>query len=338
MTFVTNLKNRLLGVVAMALVLAAVQAGQANDRPSRVVGVAVGHADINHDGKMIDSGAQGAEQMATAFRKLPNAVVVSRTGKEATRQNILELLDLTAEVVHEGDVVPVYVCAHGHLDFQGEWEFAPSDGQLIRAAELQARLAKIAARGTTVILILDSCHAGGAEKAFRRPLLGGGPVGTILVLAGCGPEQTCKVGPSVGSYTQAILEALSGLADFNGDGRLEVSELIRYVERRLPQLLEELRSKTRAEVDRRSDEAFQDALRLMPDLAGEWKKLQDDNAPESERTAFKARALERFKVFLDRFYEQTPTIFGDRTSTGLFLSALPQSETDPSRPQWAMAA
>src|SRR5436305_12395081 len=111
MTFLKNLTKRSLSIMAVALILAAARTAEA-----RVVGVVIGHADITQQDRVIDSGALGAEEVAAAFRKFPEATVHTRTGKEATRDAILDLFDRTADVVREGDVVPVFICAHGGVD------------------------------------------------------------------------------------------------------------------------------------------------------------------------------------------------------------------------------
>jgi WD40 repeat protein len=95
------------------------------------------------------------------------------------------------------------------------------------------------------LVLLDSCHAGGAVETnlLRRVIPNGqGP----LVIAACSQGQKSfeddKLGHGV--FTYAVLEALGPkfrAADANSDGSLSPAELFDYVTRRVPELLRGLR-------------------------------------------------------------------------------------------------
>ena len=71
---------------------------------------------------------------------------------------------------------------------------------------------------------------------------------------------------------------------------------------------------------------------------GDPHGVEDEDADEAELEAFKAAAVVQLKVFVNDYFKQQPTVFGDPISTGLFLVPLPKAEAEEVRCPWATAA
>jgi uncharacterized caspase-like protein len=93
------------------------------------------------------------------------------------------------------------------------------------------------------LVLLDACHSGGAAEAnmIRRLVPDGqGPV----VIAACTQRQQSLEHPNYkhGLFTYAVLQALGPdfrKADRDSNGTLSPAELFRYVEDRIPRLVED---------------------------------------------------------------------------------------------------
>jgi hypothetical protein len=139
--------------------------------------------------------------------------------EQATRQNILDRLDQVIEQARAGDWAVIFLAGHGGPR-GADWCFCTHD-TTISGIELQQRIAQLAKRGVTVVLILDSCHSGMMAV----------PETNALVMAACrGNEFSAEPNDLAnGQFTRALLEALRGWADTNRDGRVTVAEVRTYV-------------------------------------------------------------------------------------------------------------
>jgi hypothetical protein len=162
----------------------------------------------------------------------------SLTNEGATRSEILAALDRLAERAHKGDTVIVSLSGHGGLTpirRSAEWYFvthdfdpARSDETKLSEAVLRERLTKLTQRGVTVILVLDTCFSG----AFYV-----GESGVVVFAACSGSQLSFEDGfLQNGLFTRAMIEALGGKADTNGDGVVTLAELEQYVTTRVAQM------------------------------------------------------------------------------------------------------
>jgi len=108
--------------------------------------------------------------------------------------------------------------------------------------ELYEALAKIPGHK---LVILDACHSG-LSTAGGNPIRALTPNGKgPIIMAACDSNEFSYESPKLhhGVFTTAILEALGDHfadADANGDNKLTVVEIMDYVTKRLPQLLQEI--------------------------------------------------------------------------------------------------
>jgi hypothetical protein len=188
---------------------------------------------------------QNARDVAAFFKNQEGRLyekVVEETlvNEEATHADILAALDRLKDGFKPGDTAVVHLSGHGG-EALGQWRMAAHDhpwdnrslDNMVTEKELRERLEKLPGK---VILILDSCHAGafGDGVGNRRAK---GEAG-LTVYAASLPDQVSYYSPALkhGVFTHALLEALDGKADANGDGIVTLAEVDAYVGARVAEL------------------------------------------------------------------------------------------------------
>lgn len=177
--------------------------------------------------------------------------------RDATARNIRETLFSWLRQAIEEDVVLIYFAGHGSPD-------SPETPQNLYLLPHDAQYDNIAATGfpmwdietalkrfikaKRVVVIADACHSGGVGAGFdlARRAMGdtANPVATgLLGLSGAGEgiavisasderqqsAEGTQFGGGHGVFTHFLLEGLKGRADYNGDGRITLGELIPYL-------------------------------------------------------------------------------------------------------------
>jgi WD40 repeat protein len=165
--------------------------------------------------------------------------------KEATRKGVLAGLNWLKERMNPEDVAVIFYAGHGHADDAGRFYLLTVDMDLdslnettVTSEDLKQRLAALPGR---IVLMLDACHSApadaarygrrraGATSAMVHDLTDEG-VGVIVFVAAQGAEQSREnLAKKHGYFTQALLDGLSGAADFNKDGLIHLTELDLYV-------------------------------------------------------------------------------------------------------------
>jgi serine/threonine protein kinase/WD40 repeat protein len=176
---------------------------------------------------------------------------------QTTRDNILAAFDRLArdEKVTADDHFVLFLSGHGCLQGKdddrflfccGNFDQDRPDQTAISGQELCNRLARLPCRKT---VFLDACHAGQTILPVQdlmpvRELTRSGQGPTILAACDRGQQTWENPNAPYGLFSHALVEALGDKfddADANHDGQLSMQELFRYVQRRLPDLLEENR-------------------------------------------------------------------------------------------------
>jgi uncharacterized caspase-like protein len=158
--------------------------------------------------------------------------------ENATREKILAGLEwLTNQHPEEKDYVVLFVSGHGDVEGQ-KYYFAPRECDRENLAstgvswdEVKERLKNLPAK---VILMLDTCHAaqGGVQLADTlNALLREAKAETgVIVYAACQPNEQSAESSGHGLFTQALLEAFSGMAEISRrSDRLSVDDLARHL-------------------------------------------------------------------------------------------------------------
>ncbi len=220
-------------------------------RPERRVWLlAVGVSKYRRPDYELGFAAQDARDLAGAWKALEGSVYASvetrvLTDQDAGRDDILDGLDwLTAAGAdHDDDLVVLFLAGHG-VNQAGEYYFLPHDADparrgrtLLSQSQLHGILRALPGR---VLLFLDTCRAGSFTAAGGKPVRQRvDPTGFandmaynagVLVFSAAASRQLSQESPewANGAFTEALLQALAGRADRDGDG-LTSTELEGYL-------------------------------------------------------------------------------------------------------------
>jgi hypothetical protein len=177
------------------------------------------------------------------------------TESEATRANVLSVLDTLAQSVGPNSTAIVYFSGHGYrVELPGQptmsflltygYEVNNLPNMAISSAEFTAKLRAI--RAKKLLVLLDCCHAGSIAQPkapgvtlIKSPL----PLQTEAVLAeGSGRvvlassrgDELSYTSTPYSHFTLALLEALSGAGAAEKDGYARVLDVALYVGRMVP--------------------------------------------------------------------------------------------------------
>jgi WD40 repeat protein len=170
---------------------------------------------------------------------------------QATRHNIAGALEWLSSVMTPRDIGILSFSGHGMKDRKGRFYIVPVDvdrrdpeGTCVPGDELKAALGKIPGR---LVVLLDACHSGASAADgqaapwaraddLTRDLVSD-DYGVVVMAASLGSEYAIEADDARhGYFTRALLEGLSGAADYNHDRIIHLVEADRYVWGRVRQL------------------------------------------------------------------------------------------------------
>ncbi|HYV37110.1 MAG TPA: caspase family protein [Gemmataceae bacterium] len=243
-TFIRLPKTMLIAAAVVALMTGATAQARAEGKTSDLHYVAVGVSKMplmpqNHQLRYPHKDAKDLAKVWEAQKGKLYANVHGETLTDETAKlaDILAALDRMVANAKTGDTAVVSLAGHGGkvAFLNNQWIFEPSDvdprnatATLLTEKHLRDRLSQLTARSVTVILVLDTCQAG----AFSTGDSG------IVVLGGCTATQSSADHNTIanGYFTFALIEALNGKADANGDGEITLEEIQAFVAVRVPEL------------------------------------------------------------------------------------------------------
>ncbi len=182
------------------------------------------------------------------------------TDAEATRDAVLEGLEWLERQTTAKDVAVLFLAGHGINDPTGAYFFLPWNADpermkttMIPSTDFQSTLAKLPGK---VLLFLDSCHSGNVVKVKLRGAtdpnrfineLSSAESGVVVFSASTG-RQGSQESPEWGNgaFTKAVVEGLSGKADFQHTGRVTLNMLDLYISERVKELTKGTQSPTTA--------------------------------------------------------------------------------------------
>jgi WD40 repeat protein len=244
--------------------------------------LAVGVGTYANPAFKLDLPAKDARDVAASWKAQKGGLyrdveVKLLTDAQATKDAILDGLEWLERQTTEKDVAILYFSGHGFNDPRsGEYLFLPYDADLdsrrktlLPNREVQSVLSTIPGK---VLLFLDTCHSGnllGAAKArdatdLTRLLneLTSAENGVVVFSASTGRQQAIESPEwKNGAFTRALLEALSGKANYR-DNSLYVTELESYLDRRVKELTKGLQTPVARRPDAISD--FPVAVVVVP--------------------------------------------------------------------------
>ena len=187
-------------------------------------------------------------QKGTLYR---DVVVKVLTDGKATKDDVLDGLEWLKREVTSRDVGILFLAGHGLNDNAGNYYFLPHDGnpeQLLRTGVAQNDI-KIALNSIAgkALFFIDSCHSGNAlGTAKTRGVVDVNAVvnelasaeNGVIVFAASTGRQFSREAPEWGNgaFTKAVVEGLTGKADFRKTGIISHKALDFYVAERVKEL------------------------------------------------------------------------------------------------------
>jgi WD40 repeat protein len=212
-------------------------------------------ADYDDDGYDLDSPVDDARDLAARLQReaggLFRAVhVASLADREVEDSAVVLLRDEFLRRAGPEDTVVVFVAGHGVRNRAGNY-FLLTSGATAETWNLGIDRDRITSlispryvAAQRLVLLIDTCQAGldpwpgergravdagpytSAELARERERLGTGR----YILPASSPRGAAREAGGNGLFTRAVLDALDGAGDLDGNGTVEVDELARYAE------------------------------------------------------------------------------------------------------------
>ena len=200
--------------------------------------------------------SKDARRLATTIQRVSGTLfrdieVQLLTDKQATRRDILKGLSWLRREMTQQDVAMFFFSGHGAKDESGNFYLVPVDGEptdllstAVSGSQFKDALAAIPGR---VLVLLDACHAGSAGGDRRKAVyvltddlirdLATDDFGVIVMCSSMGREYSLESDEhEQGYFTLALVEALTGKSDYNGDGLVYITEIDAYLADRVKTL------------------------------------------------------------------------------------------------------
>jgi len=199
--------------------------------------------------------AKDAKDFAEALKRQKGALyrdveVKLLTDAGATRDEIADGLDWLQKQVTSKDVGMLFLAGHGVNDPNGIYYYLPANADVDRLkrtgvpfSDIKNTLGSLAGKA---LFFVDTCHSGnvmGGRRAIANDVTGvlnelASAENGVVVFSSSTGRQFSLEDPTWGNgaFTKALVEGLSGKADFNKTGRITHKMLDFYVAERVKQL------------------------------------------------------------------------------------------------------
>jgi WD40 repeat protein len=190
------------------------------------------------------------ETMKKQKDKLYRDVVVKLlTDEKATKDEILDGLDWLSKETTSKDLAMVFLAGHGVNDQSGIYYFLPVNANPeklkrtgVAFSDIKNTVASLA--GKTIVFV-DTCHSGNIMGARRGVAditgvvneLASAESGVVVFASSTGRQYSLE-DPSWGNgaFTKALVEGISGRADYVGKGKITINMLDLYLSERVKEL------------------------------------------------------------------------------------------------------
>jgi len=180
------------------------------------------------------------------------------TDRGATQREILKGLQWLRRETTNRDVGMLFLAGHGVTDADGEYYYLPQDADpdfLLATAITNDHIRQILSTlPGKAVFFTDTCHAGDVIGGRRRGAvdinrvanaLASAENGVVVFTSSTGRQISVEDGRwQNGAFTEALLEGLSGRADYTKDGAISVNELDLWLAEKVKALTEGQQSPT----------------------------------------------------------------------------------------------
>jgi len=211
---------------------------------------------LNYSAKdAVDFVAAIQNQKGKLYKEIKTQVY---TDANASKENILDGLDWIQKQCTSRDLAIIFFSGHGMNDNTGLFYYLPvaADKDRLKStclpfSDLKNTLGSIAGK---VIVFADACHSGNiyGDKNFKAPdlnyfinELSSSETGAVIFTSSTGKQFSVESSKwKNGAFTKALIEGLSGAADYRKKGAVSVKALDLYIAERVKELTDGAQSPT----------------------------------------------------------------------------------------------
>ena len=214
--------------------------------------------------------AKDARDIAAVLKKQRGGIyrdVAVKLLADPSRDDVMDGLEWIERQTTDLDVAAVFLAGHGVNDRNGKYYYLPVDANpdsLKRTAVSYAALKDtITGLPGKVLFFLDTCHSGnvmGGRRGSRGDLnqiandLSSAENGIVVFTSSSGTQYSLEDDAwGNGAFTKALVEGLSGKADYHKDNKISISELTLYVAERVKELTRGRQTPTTSKPDTIAD-------------------------------------------------------------------------------------
>jgi len=179
--------------------------------------------------------------------------------EDVTRDSIIQSISRHLGKAAPDDVVFIFIAGHGMKHRQsGSYYFVPYDADFnsilskgLRMSDFEEAVNILSRNVNKVIIAMDTCHSGAMRLGARAQGSGEdlaealrAASGLFVLAASKGGEESLenekfkleKKDAGHGAFTYALLEGMSGKANYDGDHYISLNELFQYVAKQVPRI------------------------------------------------------------------------------------------------------
>jgi len=179
--------------------------------------------------------------------------------EDVTRDSIIQSISRHLGKAAPDDVVFIFIAGHGMKHRQsGSYYFVPYDADFnsilskgLRMSDFEEAVNILSRNVNKVIIAMDTCHSGAMRLGARAQGSGEDLAealreasGLFIPAASKGGEESLenekfkirKEDPGHGAFTYALLQGMSGKANYDDDHYISLNELFQYVAKQVPRL------------------------------------------------------------------------------------------------------
>ena len=192
-----------------------------------------------------------------SFKNTPGGLynsvnVMSLTNADVNANKIQQAFNTFSAKVKPDDVFVFYIAGHG-TNYNGEYYYLPADIKIKKESDfatagiskhfLTENLSKIKAQNS--IILLDTCYSGAfIDESLQSNALAQQTAyehlahtsGQVILTASSNAQEAQEGYEGHGFFTYAMLEALSGRANYDGSNSISINEISTYVRNEIPSI------------------------------------------------------------------------------------------------------
>jgi WD40 repeat protein len=198
--------------------------------------------------------AKDAKDFAQALEKQKGGLyrdvkVRLLTDAQATRDEVMDGLDWIQKETTAKDVAMVFMAGHGTNDQTGNYYFLPAnvDTEKLKRtgvvfSDIKNTLNSLAGKA---LFFMDTCHSGNVMGSRRAQTditgmvneLASAENGVVVFASSTGKQYSLEdISWGNGAFTKALVEGLSGKADYTGKGKITINMLDLYISEKVKEL------------------------------------------------------------------------------------------------------